>query len=419
MLRQLARWYADQTRLAAVQSGNPVPSDADLAAVGTARVFALHPLQLLRFLEEAWSARARASQRPSQSLPNSLLFGQVPGLESGIRDDLPLVVDDIYDTATIPRTAGVDPFVAAEWQHLIYGYMIEATRVYHIFRRVLVEYLHGERLEVPSPETHRWLRTTEALFYRDLPSGSIAAITSVARPDLEATRRNAYWRLFGMDLNHGLEDGRPYPYVKAPAANTQFVQKLEEMLREGWIGKMNELNTSGSRPTDDAAIATYARDLRDMLTTRRERGNLSREEFVITPMMSWFHLVVETDTSVVVDLKANATSPEERLRKIGERVGLAPHRHSESFFVLGPAMSTLLSRIEAGDFTQSNLVRALYTSDPTVPGALGRDFLDIVNHWSIATGRDMKARPTTVTERTFAPIPQRETAGVGANSGSK
>ena len=35
------------------------------------------------------------------------------------------------------------------WDHLIYAYMVENTRVYEIFRRVLEEYAYGERLGVP------------------------------------------------------------------------------------------------------------------------------------------------------------------------------------------------------------------------------------------------------------------------------
>src|SRR5688572_10761378 len=30
------------------------------------------------------------------------------------------------------------------WDHLIYAYMIEYTRIYEIFRRVVYEFLHGE-----------------------------------------------------------------------------------------------------------------------------------------------------------------------------------------------------------------------------------------------------------------------------------
>ena len=53
----------------------------------------------------------------------------------------------------------------------------------------------------------------------------------------------------------------------------------------------NGLNTSGTNPKDDAAIARYARDMQDMVTTRRRNGNLSREEFFIVTMLSWFHLL--------------------------------------------------------------------------------------------------------------------------------
>ena len=36
------------------------------------------------------------------------------------------------------------------WHHLIYAYIIEQTRAYEIFERVLFEFLHGEVLEVAS-----------------------------------------------------------------------------------------------------------------------------------------------------------------------------------------------------------------------------------------------------------------------------
>ena len=39
-----------------------------------------------------------------------------------------------------------------------------------------------------------------------------------------------------MDLNHGSDDGKPYPYIKAEAANSEFVATFEEFLREVWVG---------------------------------------------------------------------------------------------------------------------------------------------------------------------------------------
>lgn len=394
MFRQAEQWFVKQLGL---NAGGAV-SDAD----ATDFLWRLHPVPLLRFLEEAWAYRLAPQARPDAELPPALLYGLVPGLQSGLADLLPGVTTDIFNPVPDRATAG-DGGGGADWDHLIYAYLIESTTVVEVLRRVLVEYLHGERLETPSPTTHRWLRTTEDLFFRDLPSGSIGAVTSSIRPDPAATRRNAYHRMFGSELPFGLPDGRPYPFAHAAAANTAFWPMFEDFLREVWIAAENFTNTSGSNPKDDAAIASFARDLRDMLLTRRSNGNLAREEFWVVSTMSWFHLTVESNNAVVTDLKATAGSPEERLRKIAERVGLKPSRYSESFFLLAPRMSALLKRIESGDFNDPGNVQALYLDNPPGTNLLRRDMLDIINQWSLATGRDMKARRTTPTARTPAP----------------
>ena len=178
------------------------------------------------------------------------------------------------------------------WDHLIYAYMIENTRIFEIFDRVLREYEAGERFETPDPDTALWLRSTEALFYRDLGSGSIGSITSSLRGDVRATFRNAHYRLLGLDLNHGLDGNRPYQYNKAIAANRDFVQTFEAFAREVWRGAINASNFSGTNETDDATIADHARRLRDMLNVRRQNGNLLREEFWAVVSMAWFHLAV-------------------------------------------------------------------------------------------------------------------------------
>jgi hypothetical protein len=96
--------------------------------------------------------------------------------------------------------------------------MIENTRIYEIFRRVIEEYAFGERVGVARGQA--WLRTTEALFYRESPPFQIYALSSWVRPDIRAVRRNAYYRMFGVDLNHGTDDNKPYPYPRAAAANS-------------------------------------------------------------------------------------------------------------------------------------------------------------------------------------------------------
>lgn len=279
------------------------------------------------------------------------------------------------------------------WDHLIYAYMIENTRIYDIFRRVVHEFLHGEKLGVPgSAESQKWLRTTEELFYRDPPPFFITAVTSYARTDICATRRNAYQRMFGMDLNHGTDDNKPYPYVKADAANNEFVSTFEEFLREVWVGMENVNNTSGANPKDDAKIADLAERIHDMHLTRRETGNLSREEFVFVSWMSWFHLTVESDLPIIQDLRAQAASPEERLFKIAQRVGLPAHGLSKSYFDIADSISQILILIETGIFNSPAAVPALYTPAPGGPEEAMRT---IIRHWSIVTGREMKARRVT------------------------
>jgi hypothetical protein len=344
--------------------------------VGGPTVFSYHPMQLARFLEEVWIARQAATPPPE---PTQL---EVP---AGLRG--------------IEATSGIPVPVQPGWDHLIYAYMIEQTRCYEIFRRVIEEFAYGERLGTPTDATQRWLRTTEQLFFSEEAPHHIYRLASWLRPDSRATRRNAYFRMFGMDLNHGTDDNRPYPYPRPAAANTQFVPTLEDLLREVWRGVENFTNTSGPKPVDNAAIANLALRVYDMLRVRREGGNLARDELWHVSVMSWFHLTVDFDSPIVLDLEAQASAPEERLLKIGERVGLPAHSRSEAYFRLALNLSFILQLIEAASFNSPNTAVALYQpSPPAPPPPLVYDaMLAIIRDWSIATGRDMKARQVAVT----------------------
>ena len=161
------------------------------------------------------------------------------------------------------------------WDHLIYAYMIENTRIYEIFRRVLYEFLHGEKLGVPTPDAQHWLRNTEELFYRDPPPFSMTTITSHIRSDMRGPRRNAYQRMFGMDLNHGTDDGQPYPYVKAEAYNNDFVTIFEELLREVWVAITNFGNSSGPNPTDQGKIGNLVTTLQTCYFAEGERQSIT------------------------------------------------------------------------------------------------------------------------------------------------
>lgn len=307
---------------------------------------------------------------------------------------------------TTPRLI-VTQYPPSIWDHLIYAYMIENTRVYEIFQRVLEEYAYGERLSFPSAASQRWLRTTEQLFYRDGPPFGIGSLTSWVKDDMRKLRRNAYQRVFGLDLNHGTDDNRPYPYPRAAAANIEFTGTFEELLREVWRAIENVRNQVGPNQTDVTTIANLARALYDMLRARRQEGSLGRDEFVHVATMDWFHLTVSFNTPIVVDLKSEAPSPAERLEKIGQRVGLPAHSRSDSYFFLAESMSLVLRELELGTFNDPTRATALFQGTATQPSVFQDAMQQIITHWSIATGRDVKRRPVTVT--TSPPPPVRPT----------
>jgi hypothetical protein len=184
-----------------------------------------------------------------------------------------------------------------------------------------------------------------------------------------------------MDLNHGTDDGQPYPFVKPEVANRDFAAVFEALVVEVWRGYANRTTAVAENLTDDDAIVTLVRRLREMLQSRRNVGTLSREEFAAVAMLSWFHLTVEQNTQVVVDMAAVAEGQADRLMRIGERVGLAAHTRSDAYFQLAVPMSNVLLAIESG---------AIAAAADLYAGFYVNDMLQIITQWSVATGRNVK-----------------------------
>jgi hypothetical protein len=368
-----------------------VPNGAD-------RLVRLHPAELTALLEQAWNLRVNLPTSPTLPTGHPDHRSDTPGLAI---QQMPLPV------APVPGLTGASPDPAldftnqllkslrnttpgARWDHLIYAYMIANTRVRPIFRRVVHELLHGEQFGAPREDTQLWLRNTEELFFRDPPPFSITTITSYIRPSIDTTERQAYYRMFGMDLNHGNDDNSPYPYVKVAAANKEFVTSFEELLRETWIGFINRSTTSGANPTDDAKIEDLARTLNSQLLDRRRFGNLSREELYLVAMMSWFHMTLENlNLPIIRDLRAEGTTPEQTLFKIAQMVGLPANGLADHYFQIADSISAVLQAIETGTLQQPGAARAFY--DPTFPNNLSDAMNKIITHWSPITGHDVKA----------------------------
>jgi hypothetical protein len=397
----------------------PVRFDSQAAIPPVERaqqLFRKHPLDLIAQMEHYWNGRynLNSTSLVESRCSDDRFFGFPLGHPYRLSDE-PAMTQFPQTGAQpqpVPGNEGLPsvtvqaennrvafPCPRLRWDHLIYAYMIENTRVYEIFRRVLHEYLHGEKLGVPleggTPDTtadaQHWLRNTEELFYRDSAPFVISNVSSYLRSDMRSNRRNAYQRMFSMDLNHGADDGKPYPYVKAEASNSSFVATFEEFLREVWVGITYVGATSSSNPTDDSKIAELAEKLHNMLQSRRLSGNLSREEFAFVSMMSWFHMTLEFNSPIVKSLRAEAVGVENRLFKIAERVGLPAHGLSKSFFDIADPISRLLIQIEMGTYNDSSAVRPLYDQKlfPTGPE---RDMRTIITHWTAITGHDVKAR---------------------------
>jgi hypothetical protein len=344
-----------------------------------ARVLQADPLDLLLHMEQVWIAfNPYASNRSPAGPARAALLA----FDRRVGDF----------GAFVP-----DPDGPPAWDHLAYSYLIENSRAVQIMRRVLLEYRSGEGLGIPSVATQRWLDATEALLFGAMNPLSAWLGTSAVRSDAEAVRRNAYWRLLGLDLAFGTDDNRPPAYAKAAAANTGFVPLFEELLFELWQAMTNERNTSGVNQSDEDRIFRLAEELRFVLQTRRQMQLIAREELVAATVLGWIDLTLSLNTPLVVDLKAEATSAATRLRLIGDRVGLQPHSKSAEFFSMSSELSLFLRAIEAGLVTGPELAWLLYLEAPPAgapanPRPIGAETRRVITEWAASTGKDLKAR---------------------------
>lgn len=293
--------------------------------------------------------------------------------------------------------------------HLIYAYLVENTRIAQIFEKLIQMYLHDEKLKkatgADSRTAFQWIINTENLFFKDLPNNSYRNISSSIRTSLDATRRNAYWRMFGMDLAFGGISNEPVNFIKAEATNPSFILLFEKFLTEVWQAYTNARNETGVNTTDMFSITDTAQKLGEMLMSRRTTEsdfenyryfNLSKEEYASVVMMSWLFEAVSYDSPIVKFLRCSANTPGERLASIGQLVGITAHTKSEGLLEIAPPMNTLLRRMELGDYSKIEEVTAIILSQtPTTPGTPAQkqalsEILLIINNWEKATGHKIK-----------------------------
>jgi len=366
----------------------------------------LHPVQLSRWLDEAWTSGRLVPELPIGVPPTLAPFlgsdAIIGALDLPTQPPAPRLLapsgitapdTDSYSDDLEPNAAGG---VGLIWHHLMYAYLVESTGAFEIFAEVVRRLVVSEVLGTLSIDGTRWLRATEELFFRDPPLFSITGVVSEARPQARVNRRNAYWRMFGFDLPHALPawptsggDRQDWKAHVGLGVNADFRAKWSELLRQVWFGLENSANTSGANPTDPSYVALLCEATKDMLNNRRRGGLLAREEFVYVTALSWFHLTLQTDTAIVRDLKAEASSPADRLSMIAQRIGLAPAARSRELFDLAEPMSSVLRSIELGLFDDPTAASTLFDSTT----ALGVEMRNLINLWQSATGERVKDRP--------------------------
>jgi hypothetical protein len=386
-------------------------------------VFLVHPLQLGRWLDEAWATTGvipvlgTGSATPFPFLGSATIVGDLdlpqpsaatvlPPVPSGLQTSDPDVFNGVVFTV---GGAGL------VWDHLIYAYLLESTGVFEIMAEVVRRLVVGETLNPLSRDSVRWVRATEELFFREPPLFSISGVVSQLRPDMRVNRRNGYWRLFGLDTPHPIPprwvtsatgDGAPWKVDVGGGVNTGFREKWNELLRQIWLGIENRANGVGPNATDSEYIAFLATAIKDMLNMRRLGGLLAREEFVHVTTMSWFHLTLESDSPIVQDLRCEGTHPSDRLAKIAQRVGMTAAPRSRELFDLAELMSAFLRAIELGLFDTGAAAENLFI--PTTGNAkLREDVNRIIDLWQSATGERVKERPVSVAGRPGSAQPLR------------
>jgi hypothetical protein len=308
-----------------------------------------------------------------------------------------------------PNGVRLVSFEDSSTYHLIGAYLLENTRILQIFERFIEKYLLDEEFGIAeNPLVFDWIHNSERLFFKG--DTRVSNIRSLIRPSADASRRNAYWRMLGMDLAFGdinSQSSASTSYTKARATNQEFIILFEKYLSEIWQGYINARNTAGANTSDINIVRDLAIQLREMLIARRgnvsnttySKLNLSREEFSSVLITSWFTFIISHDSPVVNFLNCQSSTIGERLFKIGAKVGIPAHSKCQSLFEIAGPAANILTTIEVGGVLDNAAIMQVVLSSLNPPPAIPpapqlirymEDFLTIINNWEKATGHRIK-----------------------------
>jgi hypothetical protein len=316
-----------------------------------------NPLTIVQMAETSWH---NASRRRPQNL-----FLQVPPLAQNYGHAVP-----------------------SSWDHLIYAYMIESTRVCEIFRKLSALYKSGAQLPPPSIASRQFWFMADSVILS--PPQAICVWTGASRtPEEEEASRHALYRnTFAREFS-GADENRRAGF--AQSSTPDFFAKFEAFLGEAWRGIVQARSPQAQRDTNHQKLASLAMDLSNQLVTMRERTSLTLEEFRAVAIASMLHVVVSVNSQVVNDLGANAVSSAERLALMGKKCGIAPSPRAPALFEISRPLSVILRALESGAFNDVPGARFLCSN-----GNLQDLFETAIGLYNEAVGKDLTARKTDV-----------------------
>src|SRR5437763_13778520 len=215
----------------------------------------VHPAQLSRWLDEVWSAgppqipvEPSGFVLPFLGSPGGIIVTlDSPSSPTMFKQPSGILPPNVQSYSGAPGPVTTTPGVPLLWHHLVYAYLLENTGMVEIFSEVLRRAAYGETLEIETNDAVQWLRSTEDLFFRDPPLFSSGLMTSQLRPESRIIRRNAHWRMFGVDLAHPIpapasNGTRDWKQLTGNGVNTSFREQWAELLRQIWLGIENRNN---------------------------------------------------------------------------------------------------------------------------------------------------------------------------------
>ncbi len=170
--------------------GPPSSANSTQALKNVNSLFMYHPLQVSALVETVWRCRYHSALSPFVPWPATITtpllqdgtnffsgYDWTGGTPSQLQQTLPPPTGGpLIAPIDQPGLTGMDPNsglpkLHTNWDHLIWAYVVENTRIFDIFSKVLETYMFSEDLEVPSLPSQLFLRNLEYLVYGDaMPS---------------------------------------------------------------------------------------------------------------------------------------------------------------------------------------------------------------------------------------------------------